>query len=70
MAIEAGILSGTGVDAKPLESEHSFRRIALIWRRSSPRESEFKMLATSLRQIVGDVAPDIRQAAETALEPA
>src|SRR6476660_6376177 len=25
MAIEAGILSGTGVDAKPLKSEHSFR---------------------------------------------
>src|SRR5689334_3589477 len=59
MAIEAGILSGTGVDARRLESEHSFRRIALIWRRSSPRESEFQMLATSLRQIVGDVAPDI-----------
>ena len=39
MAIEAGILDGTGVDAKPLRSEHGFRRIALIWRRSSPRES-------------------------------
>ena len=69
MAIEAGILSGTEVDARPLDSEHSSRRIALIWRRSSPRESEFKMLATSLRQIVGDVAPAIRRrAAEAALE--
>ncbi len=38
MAIEAGILSGTGVDAKPLWSDHAYRRIALIWRRSSPRE--------------------------------
>lgn len=71
MAIEAGILSGTAVDARRLESEHSFRRIALIWRRSSPRESEFQMLATSLRQIVGDVAPTVgRQAAGTTLEPA
>src|SRR5690348_9576559 len=30
MAIEAGILSGTGVDARPLQSEHPYRRIALI----------------------------------------
>jgi LysR family hydrogen peroxide-inducible transcriptional activator len=70
MAIEAGILSGTGVDAKPLKSAHSFRRIALIWRRSSPRESEFQMLAASLRQIVGDVAPEIRRIGVSALEPA
>src|SRR5438477_7700388 len=35
MAIEAGILEGTQVDAKPLRSNHGFRRIALIWRRSS-----------------------------------
>ncbi|HEV2594338.1 MAG TPA: LysR substrate-binding domain-containing protein [Sphingomicrobium sp.] len=57
MAIEAGILSGTGVDAKPLRSEHPYRRIALIWRRSSTRESEFQLLATTLRHIVGDVVP-------------
>ena len=57
MAIEAGILEGTGVDAKPLRSDHGFRRIALIWRRSSPRESEFALLADSLRSIVRDVIP-------------
>jgi LysR family transcriptional regulator, hydrogen peroxide-inducible genes activator len=69
MAIEAGILAGTGVDARPLQSEHSSRRIALIWRRSSPRESEFRMLAASLRQIVGEVAPGLRRrAAGAALE--
>ena len=55
MAIEAGILEGTGVDARPLRSEHGFRQISLIWRRSSPRESEFQMLADSLRAIVRDV---------------
>src|SRR5690242_16734414 len=38
MAIEAGILDGTNVAAKPLKSEHNFRTIALIWRRSSARE--------------------------------
>lgn len=57
MAIEAGILEGTHVDAKPLRSDHGFRRIALIWRRSSPRENEFRLLADSLRTIVRDVIP-------------
>src|SRR5215213_7598373 len=59
MAIEAGILDGTRVDAKPLRSDHGYRRIALIWRRSSPRESEFQMLAVALRRIIGDLVPDL-----------
>ena len=57
MAIEAGILDGTGVDAKPLRSDHGFRRVALIWRRSSPRETEFQLLAATLRRIIGEVIP-------------
>src|SRR5947209_5331981 len=59
MANEAGILTGTGVDAKPLRSEHPYRRIALIWRRSSPRESEFQMLASTLRRIAHDLIADL-----------
>jgi LysR family hydrogen peroxide-inducible transcriptional activator len=55
MAIEAGILHGTNVDAKPLRSEHGFRHIALIWRRSSPRESEFQLLARTLRRIIDEL---------------
>jgi LysR family transcriptional regulator, hydrogen peroxide-inducible genes activator len=72
MAIEAGILSGTGVDAKPLRSEHPYRRIALIWRRSSPREGEFQMLAATLRRIAGDLIPDLAavEPGAPALEPA
>ena len=58
MAIEAGILEGTKVDAKPLRSEHGFRRIALIWRRSSPRETEFQLLATTLRRIMRELIPE------------
>lgn len=57
MAIESGILEGTRIDAKPLRSDHGFRRIALIWRRSSPRENEFQLLADSLRDIVREVIP-------------
>src|SRR4051812_41965450 len=56
MAIEAGILEGTRVDARPLRSDHGFRRIALIWRRSSPRESEFELLGGAIRRIVGETA--------------
>ena len=59
MAIETGILEGTSVDAVRLESEHGFRRIALIWRRSSPRESEFQLLAATLRRIARDLIPDL-----------
>lgn len=62
MAIDAGILNGTGVDARPLRSDHGFRRIALIWRRSSPREREFQLLAESLRRITRDLVPDLARA--------
>jgi LysR family hydrogen peroxide-inducible transcriptional activator len=57
MAIEAGILEGTEVDARPLQSDHGSREIALIWRRSSPRESEFQMLAATLRRIIAEIVP-------------
>jgi len=59
MAIEAGILDGTRVDAKPLSSGHGYRRIALIWRRSSPRESEFQLLAGTLRRIMLELSPKL-----------
>jgi LysR family hydrogen peroxide-inducible transcriptional activator len=59
MAVEAGILEGTKVEARPLKSGHGFRRIALVWRRSSPREQEFQLLAQTLRQIASDVIPSL-----------
>jgi LysR family hydrogen peroxide-inducible transcriptional activator len=52
MAIDAGIIAGTRIEAKPLRSDHGFRRIALIWRRSSPRESEFQLLGGAIRRII------------------
>src|SRR5688500_12869760 len=51
MAIDAGVLEGTRIDARPLRSKQGFRKIALVWRRSSPREQEFRLLAGSLQQI-------------------
>ena len=62
MAIGAGILDGTSVDARPLKSPHGFRRVSLIWRRSSPREEEFQLLAGTLRQIAREVIPSLSAA--------
>jgi LysR family transcriptional regulator, hydrogen peroxide-inducible genes activator len=55
MAVRAGILDGTKVEARPLEADHASRRIALVWRRSSPREAEFRLLADALRTIAGEL---------------
>jgi LysR family transcriptional regulator, hydrogen peroxide-inducible genes activator len=49
MALDAGILSGTNVIARPLRSKAASREIALIWRKSSPRSAEFRLLADELR---------------------
>ena len=53
MALEAGILDHTSLIARPLEGEHTAREIALIWRRNSPRASDFRMLADLLRKAAG-----------------
>jgi LysR family hydrogen peroxide-inducible transcriptional activator len=66
MAIDAGILANTDVDALPLSSAHSHRSIALIWRRSSARENEFRMLAAALQQIMSDLRPAAKSALRAA----
>lgn len=50
MALDAGILNGTGVVSCPLDAEHPTRTIALVWRKASPRGKEFHMLADVLRR--------------------
>ncbi len=49
MALDAGILNGTSVVARPLKSANAQREIALIWRKNSPRGEEFRLLADELR---------------------
>ncbi len=49
MAVQAGLLQGTRVAVRPLQSDHAARRIALVWRANSPREKEFRLLAAALR---------------------
>lgn len=49
MALDAGILNGTNVVARPLKAPLANREIALVWRRNSPRSDEFRLLAEELR---------------------
>ncbi len=49
MALDAGILNGTNVVARPLKSANANREIALVWRKNSPRAEEFRLLAEELR---------------------
>ena len=52
MAIDAGILEGTNVDARPLRAAHPSRDIALVWRANSPRAKEFLILAEELKDVL------------------
>lgn len=54
MAIRAGILEGTHIAARPLAAENPSRRIALVWRRASPREKDFRLLAAILGQTAAE----------------
>ena len=49
MALDAGILNGTNVVARPLKSNNANREVALVWRKNSPRGDEFRLLAEELR---------------------
>jgi LysR family transcriptional regulator, hydrogen peroxide-inducible genes activator len=48
MAVRGGILDHTHIAARPLEAEHPSRTVALAWRRGSPRERDFRLLAEAL----------------------
>lgn len=50
MAVESGLLDGTGIELRSLDEAHARRGIALVWRRSSPRAGEFRLLADALRR--------------------
>lgn len=45
LAVEAGLVAGTGVEIRRLEGAGSFRSLALAWRAGSPRGGEYRALA-------------------------
>ena len=48
MALVSGILDGTRVVTCALATDNPTRQIALVWRRSNPRERDFRLLAAAL----------------------
>ncbi|MAX00739.1 MAG: LysR family transcriptional regulator [Sphingomonas sp.] len=48
MAVNSGILEGTNIVVRAIEAERASRKIALIWRKASPRERDFRLLAQAL----------------------
>ncbi len=59
LAVDSGILAGTSVETRPLRSPRASREIALVWRVTSPRAPEFRLLAAEFRKAAaGDTASD------------
>lgn len=56
MAVDAGLLGGTGLLAKPLAASAPAREIALVWRPTSPRVVEFNLLADVLAGYSGSTS--------------
>jgi len=51
IALNAGILDHTNIAARPLGGDNPRRTIALAWRRASPRERDFRLLAEILSTV-------------------
>ena len=60
MSIDAGILRGLKLDFRPFSSPKASRRIALVWRQSTRRGDEFRMLGEFLRD---ELATPVRRQA-------
>jgi len=50
MAVDSGILRGLDLVVRPLDGDRPYRRIALVWRRSSGRKETFRRLGAALRE--------------------
>src|SRR5271165_4717614 len=53
MAIASGLLAGLDLHVAPLAGDRPWRRIALVWRRTSGRKETFRRLAELLRAAAG-----------------
>ncbi len=49
MAVSAGLLDGTRVGSRALDAPGAERRIALVWRRRTPRAADLRLLAATIR---------------------
>lgn len=51
IAIDAGILRGTQLVARPLDGARASRDLGLVWRRGTARRAEFELLAKELKRL-------------------
>lgn len=65
MALDSGILRGLDLTVRPLDADRPFRRIGLVWRRTSGRKETFRQLAEALKGMIGQ-EPARMAGAETA----
>ena len=50
LAVDAGVLMGTSLVTRPLQSDGPGRQIGLAWRRGTGRRHEFRLLAKELME--------------------
>lgn len=51
LAVKAGLLEGTQLVARPIESANAWRDIALLWRKGAARAEEYQLLANELKRL-------------------
>ncbi|HYI27031.1 MAG TPA: LysR substrate-binding domain-containing protein, partial [Bradyrhizobium sp.] len=51
LAVDAGVLHGTDIVVRPLQSDAARRTIGLVWRRGTGRQNEFKLLAREFTKL-------------------
>lgn len=61
MALDAGLLKGTKVEARPLDGPDARRAIGFAWRKSSPRVPDFELLSDFFRDELATPLPKRRR---------
>jgi LysR family hydrogen peroxide-inducible transcriptional activator len=59
MALTSELPSAGGLVARPLSADAPPRRIALAWRRTSPRKAEFRRFGIHVQSLLGAAAPAV-----------
>lgn len=52
MAVDRGLLKGTGLASRPLSGEAPSRELALVWRKGTLRRGEFELLGKELKALI------------------
>jgi LysR family hydrogen peroxide-inducible transcriptional activator len=56
MALDCGILAGTGLVCRSLGADAPTRTIGLAWRTATPRKAEFRLLGQAIRRVHDETA--------------